>query len=47
MDSTDSEEMHEEQDTMKNASKLVPVNAFGCASNAKPTCCPMEDRKDV
>ncbi|KAI9106744.1 hypothetical protein K1719_022272 [Acacia pycnantha] len=47
MDAIDSGEMHEEQDTAKDASKLVPVNTFGCASDAKPTCCPMEERTDV
>ncbi|KAK4277017.1 hypothetical protein QN277_015087 [Acacia crassicarpa] len=46
MDAIDSGEMHEEQDNVKDASKLVPVNTFGCASDAKPTCCPVEERTD-
>ncbi|XP_028781238.1 transcription factor MYB3R-1-like isoform X2 [Neltuma alba] len=46
-DAINSGEIHKGQDTVNDASRLVPVNTFCSASDAKRTFCPMEERTDV
>ncbi|CAJ1973866.1 unnamed protein product [Sphenostylis stenocarpa] len=43
----DSTEMQEPSDVVKDDSKLVPVNSFGCGSDAKQTSYPMDENPNV
>ncbi|KAK7384919.1 hypothetical protein VNO78_30622 [Psophocarpus tetragonolobus] len=44
VDGIGSEAMEEPHDILKGTSKLVPVNRFGCGSDAKQTCNPTEEK---
>ncbi|KAH1110365.1 hypothetical protein GLYMA_04G080600v4 [Glycine max] len=43
----DSTEMQEPSDVVKDDSKLVPVNSFGCGSDAKQTSYPTDEKPNV
>lgn len=43
----DSTEMQEPSDVVKDDSKLVPVNSFGCGSDAKSTSYPTDENSNV
>ncbi|RDY08496.1 Transcription factor MYB3R-1, partial [Mucuna pruriens] len=39
--------LQEPHDTLEDTSKLVPVNSFGCGSDAKQTCNPIDEETNV
>ncbi|ESW09177.1 hypothetical protein PHAVU_009G106700 [Phaseolus vulgaris] len=43
----DNTEMHEPSDVVKDDSKLVPVNNFGCGSDAKSTSYPTDENSNM
>ncbi|XP_054795020.1 transcription factor MYB3R-1-like [Prosopis cineraria] len=47
MDAINSGEIHTGPDIVEDASRLAPVNTFGCVSDAKLTFCSEEERTDA